>query len=520
VREPWLPAEHGSETGPLERHVARGLTWTIANAWGIQALNLVVFVILARLLVPADFGLVALAVVFVAFAQLLVDQGLGDALVQRREVTRSHIDTAFWVSVTTGCVLTVLGIGLAIPIAAVLREPELRPILQVLSLTFVLAALSSIQIALLRREFAFRSLAVRGLVAAAGGGMVGVALAYSGHGAWALVGQLVAAAALSVITLWWVSPWRPGFQASRRDFRELFGFGINVVGSDVLGFLSRNVDNLLIAVFLGTTPLGIYAVGYRILETSQKLLINIARKLTFPAFSRLQEDPDRMKRAYFRVTRAGGAVIMPGYVALALVAPELTIVLFGERWAASGWVAAVLFLIGPVLSMQAFSGALLNAAGHPEVVFRFRLITTVVNVAGFLAAVSFGVVAVAAAFVIRGYLLLPLNLRWMQIYGGIPVREYLGQLRGVALATSAMVAVVIITKYALVGRVTLDVLLIAEVAAGASSFLAALWLVDRDLVGELLQVGRQAVPGRNRGARREANLTDADSGGAMQIEDV
>lgn len=506
----WQPAAHGAKRGGLQARVARGLTWTMLDIWGRQVLNLVVFLILARLLTAADFGLVALATVFVAFVQLVVDQGLGDAIIQRREVKRSHIDTAFWVAVATGVLLTAIGLALAAPIAALLGEPRLSPILQVLSLTFVLSAMNSIQIALLRRELAFRSLAIRSIVAAAGGGAVGIGLAFLGFGAWALVGQLVASAALSVLTLWRVSPWRPGLRASRRDFRELFSFGINVMGSDVLNFLSRNTDNLLIGVFLGTTPLGFYAVGYRILEVSQTALIQVTRKVTFPAFSRLQDDKERMRRAYFRVTRAAAVIILPGYVALALVAPELTRVLFGDRWAPAGPVAAILFLIGPVLSVQAFSNALLNAAGQPNVVFRFRLVSTVANVTGFAIAVQFGILAVAAAFVARGYLLMPLNLYWQGRYGHVPVRAFLLQLRGTALATLAMAAAVLLVKVAIGTRVSEVALLLVEVGVAVVTLVITLRLVERELLHEVMAVAAQAIPGaqrlRNKWGRADGDL--------------
>jgi O-antigen/teichoic acid export membrane protein len=494
VSKGWIPAEHGSDHRALQPRVARGLTWTIADIWGRQALNLIVFVILARLLTPADFGLVALAAVFVAFAQLMVDQGLGDALIQRRDVTRLHIDTAFWVAVATGGLLTLIGLLLSAPIAGFLHEPELEPILRVLSFTLLLAAPSSIQIALLRRELAFRSLAIRAILATLGGGAAGIALAVMGFGAWALVGQQVTAAGLSVVTLWRVSPWRPSWQISMPHFRQLFSFGANVVGSDILSFVSRNTDNLLIGVVLGTTPLGFYAVGYRILDVSQTVLVNIARKITFPAFSRLQYDRDRLRSAYFRVTRAGSVVILPGYVGLALIAPELTVLLFGHRWTQSGPVAAVLFLIGPVLSVQAFSDTLLNAAGHPEVVFRFRTITAVTNVLGFLIAVPFGIVAVAVAFVLRGYLLLPLSLHWMRRYAQIPVREFLAQLRGPAVATLLMAVSVLSVKFLLTGSAPSVVLLGAEVGAGVVTFIAVLWLVERGLLREVIEVARQAMP--------------------------
>ena len=159
---------------------------------------------------------------------------------------------------------------------------------------------------------------------------------------------------------------------------------MNVVGSDILTFLSRNVDRLLIGAFLGTTLLGFYAVAYRILDTSQNLLVSFARKLAFPIFAQLQGDVTRLRRTYGRVSRALSVVMLPGYIGLALVAQEAIVVIFGHQWAASGPVAAVLFLIGPVLTIQLFTGALLNGVGHPEITFRIRLVTTLINVVGFL----------------------------------------------------------------------------------------------------------------------------------------
>jgi O-antigen/teichoic acid export membrane protein len=504
LTQSWVPDDHGTDNRGLQPRIARGLTWTIIDAWGRQLLGLVVFALLARLLLPQHFGLIALAAVFVGLAHIVVDQGLGDAIVQRRTLTRGHIDTAFWVALATGAILTVSGVVLAIPIATVLGEPELQPILQVLSFVFVLSALNSIQIALLRRELAFRSIALRTLLAIAGGGVVGIAMASAGAGAWALVGQQLAQAGLAVAVLWRVSPWRPGRQVSRQHFRELFSFGINIVGSDILVFVSRNADNLLIGALMGTTPLGIYAVAYRILDATGNLLVGIARRIAFPAFSRLHYDPDRLQRAYFRVARTSSALIVPGFVGLALVAPELIAVLFGPRWNESGPVAAILFMIGPILAVQSFSGSLLNAAGHPGVVFRFRLVTAITNVAGFLIAVVLfrDVIAVAVAYVVRGYLLLPLNLYLVRKHAAIPIGPFLLQMRGTAISTLAMAAAVLAVKLGVGDQIGNMLLLAIEVLVGAAAFLVALVLVERQLVGELLEVATQTMPGGQRARRR------------------
>jgi O-antigen/teichoic acid export membrane protein len=509
LNEEWLPADHGTDNAGLQRRVARGVSWTAVDNWGRQFLGLVVFVVLANLLGPKDFGLVALATVFIAFAQVFVDQGLGDALIQRRQLTRAHIDTAFWVAMVTGGALAAAGMVLAIPIASLFNNPQLQPILQVLSLTFVLTALASVQMALLRRELAFRSLALRGLVAIGGGGLVGILMAFNGYGAWALVGQQLSQSTLSVLALWRVSPWRPGRRVSREHFRELFGFGANVVGSDLLSWVSRYTDNLLIGIFQGEVALGIYGVAYRILDAISSLLVGIARKVAFPGLSRLQHDPERMKRAYIRVSRVAGAMILPGFIGLALVAPELITVVFGAKWTESGPVAAILFLIGPVLALQTFSGSLLQAAGHPEVVFRFRLVTAVVNVIGFAIAVQFGIIAVAVAFVLRGYLLLPLNLLWVRRYSGIPIADYLRAVRGMFIAAAGMAGAVVLIKLLW----PLDMagqrvwLLAAEIAVGTLAFTLIIWLVDRRLLREVIGIVSQALPGGESLAARLGMIT-------------
>jgi O-antigen/teichoic acid export membrane protein len=509
LSDPWLPADHGSDQEGLRRKVARGLTWTFIHTWGGQLLSLAVFLVLARLLAPDEFGLVALAAIVVAFAQLLIDQGFGDALIQRPSVTRSHIDTAFWVAVATGTLLTIIGVVMAGPLATLLSsaEPENVPrltlIIQVLSLLFIISSLSSTQQALLRRELAFRSLATRGMLALAGGGAVGIGMAFLGFGAWALVAQQLAAAVISVVTLWTISPWRPGLQVSRENFVELFNFGIKIVGTDVLGFLSRNTDNLFVGVFLGSTPLGFYSVAYRILDTSQKVLVSVSRRVAFPALATLQNDRARLVRAYLKLTRIAGSAILPGYIGLALVAPEMTVFLFGPRWAPAGLASSVLFLIGPVLSIQAFSSSLLQAAGHPGVVFRFRLISTITNIVGFFLAVQVGrsILWVAVAFAARGYLLLPLNLSWQRRYGGIRIGAYLAQMRGTATATALMSAAVLTVKFALGSALDSTALLGVEVAVGALTFVAMMWIFDRRLLREMWRVGRQSVPGLGRAAR-------------------
>ena len=497
VGEEWLPSAHGEEQSDLRQLVTRGVRWTLAEEWGRQLLSLLGFVVIARLVTPTDIGLVALAAVFVLFAQLLVDGGMGTALVQRRALSRAHVDTVFWTSLASGVALAVLGVVLAIPLGFLFAEPRLTPILMVLSLSLVLTSLTSVQASLLRRELAQRSLAIRALVAVSGGAIVGIVLAYGGLGAWALVAQQLTAALLSVLTLWRVSPWRPGRLVSRVHFRELLSFGANIVGGNVVAFIGRRADNVLVAIYLGATQLGLYAVAYRVVDAAQAMLSGMATGMALSAFSRLQGDRERLAGAFLRVNRVTSGLVMPGFLGLALISPELIAVVFGPGWEGSGVVAALLFLIGVVYSIALFSGAAFIAAGHPEVAFRLRLVTAIIHVLGSLIAVAlFGsIVAVAAGYVLCGYLLLPLNLYWLQRYVGIPWRRYLLELRGVAAASLVMAGAVLTTRLVLVTTVDLPVLLATEIAAGALVFLPALWLADRRLLGDIVGLVRGSLPG-------------------------
>jgi O-antigen/teichoic acid export membrane protein len=502
MTESWVPAEHGEDNRNLRRRTARGATWALVDAWGRQLTQLVVFIFLARLLQPADFGLVALAMVFVILASLFVDQGLGDAIVQRRELTPLHIDTAFWAALALGVTLTIAGVGLAIPIATLLGEPDLQPVLQALSLIFTLTAFNAIPMGILRRELRFRSLALRTLFSIIGGGVAGIAMAYLGYGVWALVGQQLVTAVLSVVALWAASPWRPSMRFSRRHFRELFGFGAHIVGGDLLLYVQRYSDNLLIGTVLGTIALGVYAVGYRIMDAGNHVLIGLARKVAFPTLSRLQAEPERLKRAYIRMARVTGTALVPVYVGLALTAPELIELVFGQRWREAGPVAAVLFLVGPASALQGFGGSLFNAVGRPDINVKLRLVSTLVAVTGFVLAVSFGVLAVAAAFTARAYVMMPVQLYLQRRYAGIPTSEFLRRLRGPGVATLLMAAAVLATKWLLLPRVDFVLLLLAEVAVGALVYVAAILVIERALLAEVVEFVAQAMPGGERAQRR------------------
>jgi len=219
------------------------------------------------------------------------------------------------------------------------------------------------------------------------------------------------------------------------------------------------------------------------------------------------------------MSRASSAITVPGYIGLSLVAGEAIVVLFGAKWAPSATAASILFLTGPVLAIQAFSGAVWNAVGHPGVSLRFRLISTVTNVVGFLLAVAVftDIAAVAAAYTLRAYALLPLNLYWMQKYAAVPVREQLWQLRGIFGATALMAVAVLAVKFVVAGQLHPAATLMLEVGVGVVTFVAGLAVFDRPLLRDVIQIGLQVVPGATRLARRLGIQVDPAAGVATPV---
>ena len=473
----------------LRKKAASGIAWSIVQKWGRAFFSTASFLVLARLLTPEAFGLVALASTFTAFVEIFLDQGIGAAIVQRDDLEREHLDTAFWTTILTGALLTAGGIAMSGPVATFFSEPRLAPVVAWLSVSFVLSALSSTQVAILQRNFAFKSLAARSMVATAVGGVVGVGLAFAGMGVWSLVGQELSRGLAGAIVLWSASDWRPGFRVSKEHYKELFTFGIAIVGSNILNVLVRRSDDFLIGYFLGPTLLGFYNVGYRLLLVIIRLVTEVSNAVAFPTFSRLRRNPERMRRAFYKVTQYTALVAFPVFIGLAALAPELVPAVFGKEWLPSVPVMQVLSMIGILQSVLFFNGSVIKAAGKPSWQFGIMVLNATFSTIGFLVAVRWGIVAVAASFVIVGYLVAPVSYVTVHKLIRVNFKTYLLQFAPSLLASLAMLAAVAMSKQLLRDQSLNPYLsLFIYVSAGAVGYLLIISLVARSLLEQALEL--------------------------------
>ena len=480
----------------LKRLAVQGVFWSGTRIWGTRAVTFIVFAILSRLLTPETFGLIALAYLFITFAQTFQDQGFGDAIVQRADLKPEHLDTAFWTNLGISAALALISIAGAGLISELFHEPELAPIIRWLSLGFVFSGLIGVQQAIVRRQLEFRKLALAEILALVISGGLAVALAILGFGVWSLVVQDLVNLAVVALVLWVVSDWRPGFHFSRVRFAELSSFGLNIIGINVLNFVNMHTDDLLIGYFLGPTLLGFYTVAYKLFGITKDLLTSVTNAVAFPVFSRLQDDPDRMRQSFYKVVRFTSLISFPAFIGMSVLAPQLIPALFGPQWTLSIPVLQVLAIIGILHSMLYYHDSFVYALGKPAWRLAMIALNAVSNVIAFAIAVRWGIVAVAAAYVIRGYLLSPLEFWMVSKLGGIDVKIYLRQLVVPAIASLLMAATVFILKTP-IGRVSsLQVQVAVCVILGCGIYAAVVQLLAPRLRIQLLELLHVLVPAR------------------------
>jgi O-antigen/teichoic acid export membrane protein len=488
---PELPATAGT-AGTLRQQVVSGVGWKIATQVVVQATRIVVGVVLARLLVPRDYGLASMALIFVGVASIFTDLSLGTALIARRTITERDRSTAFWTTIVAGAVCAGGGVAAAPLVADFFSTPAVAPLFAATSALFFITSLSSTQIALLNREMQFRSLQLREMAGAVTGGALGVALAVAGTGAWALVAQALAAETISLVLVWRFSPWRPRATYSTESLRSLGSFAGKTSGARVLGYVNLNADNFLIARFLGAAPLGIYSVAYNVMFAPISRLALPIQQVLFPAFALIADDPARTGAAWLRGNRIIAAASVPAFVGLAVVAPDFVPVVLGGRWHKAVPVLQLLCIAGLSQSIQSLNHSMLQALDRAGLLLAFMIFSATVTVSAFVIGLHWGVVGVAAGFAVARTSVLPLFTTIVCRAAQTSVLAFARSVRPILEVSAAMGALTYALRLALVhADVAAGARLAAVVALGAASYVSLLAWREPALVAEIRNLARR-----------------------------
>ncbi len=503
-------ADATTPTGDLRQAAVRGAGWSLASAWGGRIVSTATFFLLARLLAPDEFGIVALATLVIELGQRLMNRGFGAAIVQRKEVTRDDLDAAFWFSLGVGSLLTAISWASADLVADLVGEPTFAPVLRVLSINWMLSAFWVVPQNVLQRELRFAGLTVRRLLSVTISGAVAVGLALAGAGVWSLVAMSLVQSVVSIVVLWTVSSWRPSRRFSRASLVSMRGYASRIVAIEFVGFFAVRGEGLLVGVVLGPASLGFYAVAQRFVIFLNEVFTASIGRVAFPVFSRLQNQSERRLRALRSVIRLTSLLAFPAFAGLAVLAPELVAVLLGPTWEPSVILIQLLAIHGLRSALSYFVSSVIVSTGDAALQLRVMLIGVCVKAIALLIGIQYGATGVAWAVVISSYLTLPLTFWALRRATGLTARSYLRQTLEPALASAAMVGAVLAFKWVVGGELTdLSVLVLGSMV-GVVTYGLTIALIRPRLLSEIRDVLRDL--GGRRGARHDSGETAAREG--------
>jgi len=358
----------------------------------------VITAVLARLLAPSDFGLIGMATVFTGFALIFGELGIGGAIIQKQDLREEHCSSAFWLNVLIGLLLTGLFILLSPLIASFFETPELRMIVVILSLNFILSSFAVVQQAILTKAMQFRALMVRDLGAVILSGIVGVACAIRGLGVWSLVAQTLTYTVANNLFLWHFSHWRPRFTFSRAAIGDIFRFSANMTGFQFVNYFARNLDHLVVGKFLGAQALGYYTLAYKLMMLPMQNSTWVINKVMFPAFSRIQDQLEKVRENYLKLLKAVALLVFPGMALFHVLASDLVPLVYGDQWQPAVALIEILCFCGMAQSISSLGGVIYLSRGRADVQFKMALFSVSVLSVILLSVVTGGVEVVALAY--------------------------------------------------------------------------------------------------------------------------
>ena len=351
---------------PLSRAVVRGGIWVFALRFTSRGLGFIRTIILARLLAPEDFGLLGIAMLAIATLETFSQTGFQAALVQKKENVESYLDTAWTVSAVRG-VLLFLALFFSAPLAATFfNTPQAVLVIKVIAISTLLSGFRNIGILFFQKELEFNKQFFYELSATLVDLTIAITLAFMLRNVWALVWGGLAASFVRLFMSYILHPYRPNIRFDKGEFKELFGFGRWVLGSSILIFLVTQGDDIFVGKLLGVTALGFYQMAYLISNLPATEIAHVISQVTFPAFSKLQEDIQRLREAYLDVLKLTTFVSTPVAGGIFILAPEFTKIFLGAKWMPMVSAMQVLVLAGLTRSIASTAGTLFVAIGRPR----------------------------------------------------------------------------------------------------------------------------------------------------------
>lgn len=394
------PFDTSDLQGDLSGRAVRGGSLTLTSQAAKFALQTVSTIVLARLLLPEDFGLIAMVTVVTALAALIKDLGLSSATVQSETVSQDQASLLFWINVGLSALVMVVVAASARLIARFFDEPRLVGIVIALSITFLIGGLTTQHIALMRRRMRYAAIAVVEIGGQVPGVVVAIILAANGWGYWALVIMQLVSASCTMILAWTVGRWRPSRPRRGIEARTLLAFGGFLTGFNFLNYFTQQSDKALIGWSMGAGELGVYSKAYALFKLPMKQLNPPFAAVALPVLSRLHRDPEHFRHYYYRAVQVLAYITIAPIAVVAASSDIVIPLVLGSQWEDASPIFRYLALGGIVTPLLWTAGWVQQARGRPDRMLRWSLITDPIYVTSFVVGINWGARGVALAFAI------------------------------------------------------------------------------------------------------------------------
>lgn len=407
----------------IRHQVISGVKWNALGQFGSQGILFVVSILLARILLPEEFGLIGMLIIFTSVSTVFIGSGLGAALIKKKNCTNADYSTVFFYNIAVSLLFFAAMFISAPYIAAFYNEPQLTNIARIVAFLFIINAFGMVQITILQKELHFKAINLIQMAAIIVSAIVAVYMAYNDYGVYSLVWQQITHALVSNVLYWIGSAWKPNFVFSRSSFKELFGFGSRLLLSGLLDQIYVSVDSLLIGKIFNAEQLGYYTRAKSTRDMPVANSTGILSKIVFPIFARIDDD-NELRHRHLQLLGLTFFIIMPVMTGMLVVAEPLVIVLFTEKWLPSVWMLQILCAVGFSYPLSVILVQTILAKGRSDVFLKLDVLKKIIGFTAMIIGLYFGLIPFVIGISIANVLGLLVNILFVSGLLSLNIKAY------------------------------------------------------------------------------------------------
>ncbi|TDO69800.1 O-antigen/teichoic acid export membrane protein [Flavobacterium chryseum] len=466
----------------LKSTATKGIIWSAVDKFAVQSGQFFVGIVLARILLPEDFGLIGMLTIFIAISQTFIESGLGVGLIQRQNRSDIDFSTLFVFNLAVSSFFYFALFFSAPFISSFFGQPRLTDLTRILGLILFLNAFAIVQRTKLTILIDFKSIAKSNVIGMIAGGLCGIFAALNGYGVWSLVIQMLIGSFSSSVTLWFLSNWFPSISFSKKSFKSLFGYGSKLLAAGLYAQLLNNVYNICLGKFYTTATLGYYVRAKSFADISAGTVVSILQQATFPILTKVQHDKEKLVSIYSRIIRMSAFLIIPLMTLIALLAKPIVILLLTEKWNSLIPLLQWIVFSRVFLPMSALNMSLLNAVGRSDLFLKVDLSKLPLTILAMIITIPLGVKAIVIGHVVTSAVFFAVNAYLPGKFYGYGFIKQLKDMLPFLLAAIGMTIVVFIVSY-FISNLILQLLL--GTIVGIITYLFICWLLK---LNELTEV--------------------------------